>query len=235
MIRLGILETDTLYSDLITDYQSYGKMFQRFFDALGAHFEYQFYDIQNGYFPAQGECDIYLITGSKAGVYDNLPWISELRSWIKTAFSRGERITGICFGHQMLAHSLGGFAGKSDKGWGLGVCQTEITAQPKWLKTDKRTKPISLIYSHQDQVTQLPPQATRLASSDFCENAAFYIKDQILTFQGHPEFDSQYMRRLLPRRKNRIPEETYLAGMQSLNEQTDAHLIGRWMMAFINS
>lgn len=47
---------------------------------------------------------------------------------------------------------------------------------------------LTLLISHQDQVTALPENATVLASSEFCPFAAYHINDQVLCFQGHPEF-----------------------------------------------
>lgn len=230
MIKLGILETDELYQDLLKDYQSYGRMFQHFFDSLGANIHYRFYDIRNGELPQHKDCDAYLITGSKAGVYDELPWIAPLSQWIQQAHQSHEKISGICFGHQIIAHSLGGFAGKSDKGWGIGVHTTQINQHPGWLNDG--LSHIRLIYSHQDQVERLPSNATRLASSDFCENAAFFIDQRILAFQGHPEFTPEYLSRLLPRRKINIGEPTYQQGMNTLDQPTDAERIGRWMLEF---
>lgn len=231
MIRLGILETDTLYDDLLDDYQSYGTMFEQFFNRLGGKLSVRFYDVQNGELPNTGDCHAYLITGSKAGVYDTYPWISALSEWIRLAFSQHEKIAGICFGHQILAHSLGGFAGKSDKGWGIGVHTTQIIKHPGWLNDD--ASHIRLIYSHQDQVERLPPQAKRLTQSDFCENAAFFIDQRVLSFQGHPEFTPEYLSRLLPRRIAAIGEERYQQGMNTLNQPTDADRIGRWLLEFM--
>lgn len=37
----------------------------------------------------------------------------------------------------------------------------------------------SLLVSHKDQVTRLPPGAELLASSDFCANAMFRIEQQV--------------------------------------------------------
>ncbi len=230
MKRLGILETDTLYDDLLEDYQSYGKMFQRFFDSLGSRLQYRFYDVQNGELPAPGDCDAYLITGSKAGVYDLFDWIPPLSAWILRAYKHQEKIAGICFGHQILAHSLGGFARKSDKGWGVGVHTTKVINHPGWLNND--LSHIRLIYSHQDQVETLPATAKRLTESEFCKNAAFYIDQRVLAFQGHPEFDAEYLSRLLPRRQDKIGEPTYQQGMSTLEQPTDAERVGRWMLEF---
>lgn len=230
MLQLGILETDTLYPDLQPDYRSYGHMFEGFFNRLGGQLNYRFYQVQQGEFPAPQACDAYLITGSKSDVYDDKPWIAELSDWIANAHQGGEKIAGICFGHQILAHSLGGQAGKSEKGWGIGVHTAAVKQHPGWLNDD--ISHIRLIYSHQDQVQQLPATATRLAGSEFCDNAAFFIDQRVLAFQGHPEFTAQYLSRLLPRRARAIGETCYQQGMNTLNQPTDSDRVGRWLLEF---
>lgn len=236
MYKLGILETDVLYSDLIDEYRSYGTLFKHFFDSLNAPFEYRFFHIQQGEFPTpDDDCDAYLITGSKAGVYDDLPWIAPLKKWIQQSFASKRKMIGVCFGHQILAHSLGGFAAKSSKGWGMGVHETDTQSQPAWLLESSLPAKFSLIYSHQDQVEQLPPLSTRLARSDFCENAAFFIDQRVLAFQGHPEFTPEYSMRLWQRRISIIGEERYQRVLTTLSQATDAALIGQCIIAFIKA
>jgi len=227
MALLGLLETDTLYDALIDDYGSYGKMFAGFFDALGGQLSYRYYQVQAGELPQHpDECDAYLITGSKAGVYDPLPWIAALQNWIVDFHHRRAPIIGICFGHQIIAHSLGGFAAKSDKGWGLGVLNCNQTLSG-------RESPLRLIHSHQDQVITLPPSATRLAGCEFCPNAALEIDNSVLTFQGHPEFTPAYLQRLLVQRKGRIDSEVMERALASLATATDHERVGRYLLDFI--
>ena len=113
---LGLLESDVLYPDLIDDYASYGSMVRKNLAALDKHLEFRHYRIQEGEFPSNlNECDAYLITGSKTGVYDNEPWLEPLAQWIKHAYTHKAKLLGICFGHQMLAHCLGGHASQRHK------------------------------------------------------------------------------------------------------------------------
>jgi GMP synthase-like glutamine amidotransferase len=232
MITLGLLETDTLYKDLIEDYQSYGHMFARFFSALQADMQFRYYTVQQGELPDDlSACDAWLITGSKAGVYDTLPWIEPLQAWIRQAYAHKQKLLGVCFGHQLLAHTLGGKAIKHPDGWGIGVHTSDVIYHPEWLSDSYRQ--INLLYSHQDQVVELPPQAQCLLSSDFCRYAGFIIPGRVFTVQGHPEFTPEYLKRLLHRRQTCIGAETFREGMASLELATDSDVIGRWMIEFM--
>ena len=229
---LGLLETDTLYPDLLDDYVSYGTMFRRLFSQQNPDLEFRHYQITEGEFPQTlNECDVYLITGSKAGVYEDLPWISSLQDWIRQAYKAGIPMLGICFGHQVLAQSLGGHAEKSHKGWGVGHQQMKIQQLPGYLSSPLDN--YRLIYSHQDQVVNLPAEAHCLAGNDFCPNASWYIGDQVLAFQGHPEFDAAYFRRLITRRVTCIGEQRLNQALEGLQERNDSDTVIRWLVDFI--
>lgn len=233
MPTLGLLESDVLYPDLIDEYTSYGSMVRKALSKLDKHLKFRHYHIQQGEFPQDlNECDAYLITGSKTGVYDNEPWLAPLAEWITQAYAQKVRLIGICFGHQMLAHSLGGHAQCSNKGWGVGNHMTNIEHRPIWLNDDSNA--YQLIYSHKDQVEQLPPKGKVLARSDFCEYAAWFIGDQILSFQGHPEFTPEYFRRLLERRRDDVGNETLDQALESIDQPNDSDKILRWMIEFIH-
>ena len=234
MNRLGLLETDILDADLAAEFDSYGRMFARYFDRLGGGLAYRHYQVQTGELPRDlGECDAYLITGSRAGVYDELHWLPPLRAWLRDFHARGARIIGICFGHQLIADTLGGRAGKSPNGWGVGVRTERIDASrwPEHLGAPSAT--LKLLYSHQDQVLVPPPQAVSLAGSDFCPYAALAIGGNILSFQGHPEFTPDYLRRLMARRHELLGEACYRAALDSLDQPTDEAIVGRWLLEFI--
>ena len=244
MATLGFLETDTLYPELLPDYGSYGRMFARFFGRLDTDLRYRYYQARQGELPLHpDECDAFLITGSRAGVYDRLPWIGPLRSWIMDFHERGAKIIGICFGHQIIAHSLGGHAGKSPKGWGLGLHSTAIKStlfecfseNCRWSEHDEAPQQLRLLYSHQDQVERLPACAELLAGSDFCPYAAFRIDRRIMSFQGHPEFTPAYLQRLLQRRIEVIGREKYEQAIASLALENDASAVGTLLLDFIYS
>ncbi|MNG13232.1 amidotransferase [compost metagenome] len=92
---------------------------------------------------------------------------------------------------------------------------------------------LTLLISHQDQVTALPEKATLLASSPFCPIAAYCIDDQVLCFQGHPEFIHDYSRALLDIRQKCIGEPVYQQAVASLEHEHQGHMVAEWMMRFV--
>ena len=58
---------------------------------------------------------------------------------------------GYCFGHQIIAHALGGRADRKGA-WGVGRMPAETFGLP--------FEQANLLVSHQDQVMELPPGLT---------------------------------------------------------------------------
>ncbi len=231
-LKLGILDCDILHDTLIKEYVSYPHMIQTLFMQVDPSLQFTVYPVMEGEYPAAlDECDGYLITGSKSSVYDSDEWIGQLRNYIRTLATHRKKMVGICFGHQLLAHVLGGQTRKSEMGWGVGVMDSEVVTQPDWMRPAQPS--YSLLVSHQDQVVQLPPNAQTVATSRFCLNAAFQIEDYGLGFQGHPEFTRGYSRQLMEMRRDRIPQEVVEAGLTSLTTETDHLLVARWIVNFL--
>ncbi len=209
-------------------------LFSPFFKAAGAPFECQAFEITRGEYPdPSGAFDAFIVTGSKKGVYDPDPWIASLSAFIQNCNLERRKLIGICFGHQLIAHALGGDASRSEKGWGLGLREFDITAKKSWM--DPALNRCALYFSHQDQVTALPTGAELLGSSEFCLNALYCIGDQVLGIQGHPEISPGLMAEIIEQRKERVGVEVHNDALNSLNNGTpDARTVARWIIKFIS-
>ena len=152
-------------------------------------------------------------------------------SFIQRAYKQNVKLIGLCFGHQILAESLGGKAEKSKKGWGVGAMESNLLEQAEWMP--KKVDVLCLLYSHQDQVTCLPPNAKPLYSSDFCQHAAFYIPKRVLSFQGHPEFTVDYSHRLMFIRQETYAEGQYEQAVKSLEKPLHSNVLAHWILNFI--
>ncbi|MEE9426764.1 MAG: type 1 glutamine amidotransferase [Paracoccaceae bacterium] len=215
---IGILETGRLPDELTGKFGDYPSMFVRWLAPMEA--EFKVYAILDGVLPkAPDECDIWLVTGSKFGTYEDHDWIAPLEQFIRDCQDAGQKMIGICFGHQIIAQALGGLVEKSTKGWGLGVHEYQATNWPD--SFDPLPGGLKMQAVHQDQVNRIPQGARTIARSDFCENAAIWYPGFALTFQGHPEMAKEFVRKLIAeRRGNTFPEIIADSALTTVDEPT---------------
>lgn len=233
--RVGILNAIHPEKSVINWGGSPIDAYVRFFEQADAPFEFVGFEVAQGQMPDSTDaCDAYVITGSANGVYDLDEWIPALIQFIRDCYQAGKKLVGICFGHQILAHALGGHAEKSDKGWGLGLKQFAISQTKPWMNGSSGK--CSLYFAHQDQVMALPPQAELLGGNDFCPNAFFVIEDQVLGIQGHPEFSKSMMEDLLSPKEAELEPVVHDTAVSSLDQgQPDNDLVGHWLVNFLAS
>ena len=215
------------------EFHHYPDMFETLFALQPNHpdFKFSIVPVIADVFPKTvDDYDGYLITGSAYGVYDKAPFIPKLMEFIHVIFDTGKPLVGICFGHQIVAHTLGGHAAKFGNGWGVGTMPIKMVGKADWIPAD--ISQVDLIHMHQDQVITLPPEAVRLAQSDFCQNAAFAIGKQVFAIQGHPEFTPAYTSALINIREDRIGKERAATARTSLLKPHDGCEVGGWILKF---
>lgn len=224
-MKFAILETGKPPGDLAGRFGDYPAMFERL---LGPDFDYARYDAEAGMLPASpDDHDAYLITGSPAGVYEQLPWLAPLTDFIRAA--RGQKLVGICFGHQIMAEALGGQVVKSEKGWGAGLHTYSIVHRALWMDD---APSVSIPASHQDQVIVQPPSSTVIAASPFTPFAGLAWRDRpAISFQFHPEFEPDFAQALIRERYDVVPDPD--AAIASLHSPNDNARVGGWIRRFL--
>ncbi|WP_295470120.1 amidotransferase [uncultured Pseudomonas sp.] len=231
-LRICILETDILRPELVDPYRGYGHMFEVLFSGQPIEAQFVIHNVMQGDYPDDSErFDAYLVTGSKADSFGSDPWIQVLKTYLLGLYQRGEKLLGICFGHQLLALLLGGKTERATQGWGVGIHHYRIERSAPWMSPGLET--MTLLISHQDQVTRLPENATVIASSDFCRYAAYHIDDQVLCFQGHPEFIHDYSKALMHIRQESLGKELYERALSGLGHDHHGRVVGEWMLRFV--
>ncbi|WP_425990757.1 glutamine amidotransferase-related protein [Brevundimonas sp. TWP2-3-2] len=228
MKPIAILETGKppeALKDAFDDYPA------RFRALLGEGVATVRFDVQAGRLPEDPE-DFQgaIVTGSSAGVYDDLPWIPPLVDWLRAARGR-TRLVGICFGHQVMAHAFGGRVEKSDKGWGVGLHRYAVVGEEPWMFP--RAASIAIPVSHQDQVLSPPADARVIAASEFTPFAGL-AWDDAMSFQCHPEFQPDYAAALVEnRRGHRIADALADEALASLAKTNDRAVLAAWIRAFL--
>lgn len=207
--------------------------FQTFLAMADHDFTLVEYRITEGDFPdAPDACDAYLITGSPKGVYDDEPWIMQLQQFIRDVYEQRRKLVGVCFGHQVLAHALGGHTAKSEKGWGIGRHVVDVIEERTWMQPSLPTG--GFYFCHQDQVMRLPEEATRLAGNAFCPNGMFVIGDQVFGLQAHPEFTPEVMGKALTwLRTQTEPAVVDQAEARTTGHAVDNAVMAQWIVNFL--
>jgi GMP synthase (glutamine-hydrolysing) len=132
-----------------------------------------------------------VVTGSSAMVTDRAAWSERTAVWLREAVRSELPTLGICYGHQLLAHALGGEVDYNPRGRNIGTIDVE-------LRSDARADRLFAVFqrslhvavSHRQCVMKLPPGSTWLASSTVDPHHAFRIGSCAWGVQFHPEFDA---------------------------------------------
>ncbi|MCH8168149.1 MAG: type 1 glutamine amidotransferase [Proteobacteria bacterium] len=236
---IGILQTGDVPEALAPRHGEYAPMFEAWLGPAGPGLAFRAYGAHHGALPAgPADCDAWLITGSKHGVYDDLPWIAPLKAFLRDARAAGRPIVGVCFGHQILAEALGGRAEKSAKGWGAGVHDYQVVRRTNWMNGGPDSFAIHTM--HQDQVTAIPEDATVLAASPFCEFAMLAYGDpeapDAISIQPHPEFGADYARELVEMRTGvTIPADRGAAALASFGRPVNRQDFARWCVDYLRA
>jgi GMP synthase (glutamine-hydrolysing) len=123
--------------------------------------------------------------------FDGIAFLQSERERVMQAIDQGVPILGVCLGHQLLAHWLGGRVERCPRfevGW-LEVTIDQDGLNDPLLKGINRQFYVFLW--HGDQITQLPPGAVNLASSDLCPIQVFRYRDlPVWGVQFNPQYNA---------------------------------------------
>lgn len=140
-----------------------------------------------------------IIGGSSRSVNEDTETVNSLRAWITQSLIERTRLLGICFGHQLILHTLGARLRARDGGRHFGIDRIQLTCdgQNDWLF---RNLPSAFPAStgHSDEITSISGirEATVLATSQHCPIEAVAIGRSVRTVQFHPEITAETLGRI---------------------------------------
>ena len=143
------------------------------------------------------EADLVIVLGGPigAGEDDIYPFLEPELALIERRLADRRPLMGVCLGAQLIARAAGarvypmpvkeiGFAPIALTAAGEASCLAPFADEPLAL------------HWHGDAF-DLPPGATRLASTALCENQAFALGPEVIGFQFHPEATGRHIERWL--------------------------------------
>jgi GMP synthase-like glutamine amidotransferase len=223
---IGLLQCDHVAGPLRSIAGDYDQMFRVWMPA-----DWRAYDVAAGELPVRlDECDAYVTTGSRASVYDDQPWIHSFADFVRRLHAAAIPFAGVCFGHQMIGHAMGGRVAPSPNGWGVGVHAFHVSRPEPWMTPSLPR--FKVLMSCRDQVLELPPGARVLASSDHCPVAMFRV-GTMLGVQAHPEFPVEYAAALVRHRRLLIGEDRAEAALRSMSDRLSSAELASWVRQFL--
>jgi GMP synthase-like glutamine amidotransferase len=231
-MKLGLLLCDHVRPGFRAIAGDYPEFFARFFVDHPA-IEIVTFDLTVGEFPVDlDECDAWITTGSRHGVYDDVPWVVHLAEIVRRLDRERRKLVGVCFGAQMIAHALGGQVARASAGWQVGVKEVRLGTVQPWMNPPADS--FRILHSNADQILVPPDRLRVLASSDGVPVSVVSVGDHFIGFQGHPEFVQAYSAVLMEARRGvLIPGEVVDAGLSSLGIEPDTRLLSEWIATFI--
>jgi GMP synthase-like glutamine amidotransferase len=225
---VGLLECGHVADRFRAVHGDYADMFGALFAAHLPGVELRPYDVEAGELPPGPDaCDAWLCSGSRHSVYDELDWIAPLSAFVRSVAEAKVPFVGICFGHQLVAHALGGRVAKAPTGWGAGVHEVVVDRVAPWMDPPAAT--VALQFMHQDQVEQLPAGGVSLGRAEHCPVALLQVGPAMVGIQAHPEFSMPYVDALLADRVELIGADRASAAQAGLARPTDEATVARWI------
>lgn len=101
----------------------------------------------------------------------------------------------VCYGHQLLAHALGGEVGNNPRGREFGTVEVSLEEATRDDPLLGGLPPRIRVHAgHTQSVLRLPAGAVRLASNPWDVNQAVRFRATAWGVQFHPEFDAEIVR-----------------------------------------
>ncbi len=153
-------------------------------------------DVTNdGVLPQAADFAGVLVTGSAAYVTDHAEWSERSAAWLREAVLAGIPVFGICYGHQLLAHALGGEVDYNPAGRESGTIELSLEPaageDPLFAGLPSQFPAHA---THLQTVLRAPEGAAVLARSAQDNCHAFRWGRQAWGVQFHPEFATHHMR-----------------------------------------
>jgi len=149
-----------------------------------------------------------VVTGSPAMVSSRQDWSERTAAWLAAVHDHARPLLGVCYGHQLIAHALGGRVGPNPHGRRMGTHALRISTDDDALLT-AAVDGMVVHSTHVEAVLEPPPGTQVLASADGDPHHALHFGNRSWGVQFHPEFDADIMRAYVRERRNELRAEGF--------------------------
>src|SRR5579875_3355003 len=149
-----------------------------------------------------------LITGSAAMVTERAAWSERTAGWIRNAMDAALPLFGVCYGHQLMAHALGGRVDYLPGGREIG---TQSIALLPAAASDPLAGRLPTEFrahtTHEQSVLEAPSGASVLARSARDPHHLLRYGPNAVSVQFHAEFNADVMRAYIHRKGEAMRRE----------------------------
>lgn len=145
-----------------------------------------------------------IVTGSALSVTEALPWREGVSARLRELAHAGVPLLGVCFGHQLLGHALGGRVGMNPRGREIGTTAFTLRDDDEVLGARGS---FLVNNTHVDSVLELPPGARVLGHTAREAHAAVRFGAHAWGVQFHPELDGEVLGYYLAARRATLVAE----------------------------
>jgi GMP synthase (glutamine-hydrolysing) len=154
--------------------------------------------------PDLTEAFAVIVTGSALSVTEALPWKEQVSVCLRELVRAEVPLLGICFGHQLLGHALGGRVIANPNGREMGTVDLERVEDDAVCGARGSVR---VNTTHVDSVVALPPGARVLGRTRLEPHAAVRFGPSAWGVQYHPELDAEVMRCYFEARRSVLSAE----------------------------
>lgn len=195
--------------EAVAEARADGRDFEHWFiDGLGpVRFDYNVVRVDCGDpLPPPESTDAVLVTGSPAMVSHRSRWSEDAAGWLCEVHQLGMPLLGVCYGHQLIAHALGGRVGPNPNGRRMGRTRLE-SSEPDDPLLGPFEAGTEFHVSHVESVLEPPPQARVVATAAHDPHHAIYFGQRSWGVQFHPEFTGEVMSAFIEARHDALMAE----------------------------
>lgn len=164
--------------------------------------------------PNPSEHDAIISGGGPMGIYEiedpKYEFLKHEATYIADMIAQGKAVLGVCLGHQLLTHVLGGTVELSPANREIGWTKVTLNSHGKEdpLFADIPDGEFWTFQYHNDHVTHLPPNTITLANTPTClVQAMRMVGLPVWGVQFHPEISPEKAQRILTGRREFLEKE----------------------------